>query len=174
MYKILRWHISRLYQEERLTSDVYHFVEVTITMQAKDILEEAGVDSLAGLAEVLRDDLDWWMTDESQLIKGLTTELTFMRALTRKNVLEVHENPDNVLQHRKLEEDMVFLQYVDEEALKKELETLKKEEGLPVVSSLVKIDDAQWLDFTQQARKMSSIYYHRVLGEREEGDDALQ
>jgi hypothetical protein len=169
MAKTFRWNISRVYQGGRLAEDGSRYVQVVITPQARDILEAAEVDDLTGLMNVPRDRLQWWKEDEAEQIEGRLSESQFVETMSAKIPFAVRSTSEAVWEQRRLEEDMVFLQYVqDEIALEQALADPRKPDVRPDVSGLLNVDDAQWLDFTQQARKMAATHYSRALGEQEE------
>jgi len=139
-----------------------------------------GEDDLAGIE---KDDLAWWHTDEDEdekgreglgsTLEGWTTEDVLIDALTTRNVAWNAEDPEQTGRMRQIEEDMVFLQLVDDgAALEKIWSSLQGEAGFPEVTGLVVMENARWLDFTRQARAMVATLYSRVLGEAEEDDDA--
>ncbi|MGD8987008.1 MAG: hypothetical protein PVH57_02525 [Syntrophobacterales bacterium] len=169
MAKTFRWNITRVYQGGRLAEDGSRYVEVVIIPQARDILDAAEVADLTGLMNVPRDRLQWWNEDEAEQIEGRLTESQFIEVMSAKIPFAVGSTPEAVWEQRRLEEDMVFLQYVqDEIALEQTLADPLEPAVRPDVSGLLSIDDAQWLDFTQQARKMAATHYRRALGEQEE------
>ena len=177
MAKILRWHISRLYpmggQERGMPKDRSRRVDVTITPEAGKILEKAGAGEPLGLADVKSDNIEWWESNEEQELEGWTAEDKLISVFVEKSVRLDTESRKKMQQERELEEDMVFLQFVENESVfNKSFQKLKKDKTLPNVTELLEIDKvALWLDFTTQARRMAAAFYRRALGEKEEGDD---
>jgi hypothetical protein len=174
----LRWHISRLYQGSGSVEDDARTVGVTITRQATDILQAANVDTLDQLAAVTkREDLGWWEKKEDKQIEGLVAISALKDILIARSLPENTVSPSEPQEGRELMEDMVFLQLVrDESALENELQKLRDPnvKGLPDVERVAHIKNSVWLDFTQQARRMSATLYSQALGEREEDGNASQ
>jgi hypothetical protein len=175
MAKILRWHINRLLEGEAEPVRGTRSFSVIITPQAedKDIFRLAGVDDPRELGNIKNDTLDWWDMDDENEIEGVIEERDLIRALTEKNVSPISEltetvekETDVVMRKRKIDEDMVFLQIVeDEKNLADILEGLRKDGPFPDVTGLAALGDDLWLDFTQQARKMAADQYQKVMGE---------
>ena len=174
MVKIMRWHINRLLEEEESVGGS-RSVSVTITPQAegKDIFKLAGVADPKELVNVKNDTLDWWDMNEENEIEGVIEERDLVGALMEKNVRPISEltetvdkETDGVMRERKIDEDMVFLQIVeDEKNLLNMLEDLRKGGPFPDVTGLSALGDDLWLDFTQQARRMAADQYQKVIGE---------
>lgn len=166
MAEFFRWNISRVYQGGGLAEDGSRYVEVVITPQARDILDEVKAVDLPGLINVTRDRLQWWQSDEDQQIEGRLTENQFFEAISARTLLSEPMTTEAIWQQRRLEEDMVFLQYVDDErGLEEALAKLRTPDNRPDLTVLLDIDGAHWLDFTQQARKMAATHYRRAMGE---------
>lgn len=172
MAKIFRWHISRLFESERAEGEP-RLLSVTVTPQFmhKDILEEAEVKDLEGLALVPSDDLAWWNLDTE--IEGAIEEPDLIQALVERNVRPVSAwaditkgKPADMIQERQLEEDMVFLQIFENEAdVPHDLvERFRNDDSFPNVKELLR-NPSKWLDFTPQARQMSAEVYRKALGE---------
>lgn len=173
MAEFFRWNISRVYQGGGLAEDGSRYVEVVITPQARDLLDAADVVDLPGLMNVTRDRLQWWQSDEEQQLEGRLTENQFFEAISTRTLLSEPMSTKAVWQQRRLEEDMVFLQCVDDErGLEEALAELQTIDSRPDLTVLLDIDGAYWLDFTQQARKMAATHYRRALGEQGEEKDA--
>ena len=172
MATILRWHINRIYEREKSMQSPKRRIEVTITPAVDNISELINSDNLKDLAKQTSDNLECWQLDEDQL-EGWTTEIAIMYAVQTKSLFPESIENGAALQERKVEEDMVFLHFVENESsLKSAWDDLKEKPPLPDVSPLVDIDDAYWIDFTQQARKMSATLYRKILSENEEGSSA--
>jgi hypothetical protein len=173
MTKVLRWHVSRMYEAEDSKQISTRKAEYIITPEsAKGIPQEFKTDP-QNMAKLTRDNLEWWEADEDQQIEGTTTYGLMLDAVTAENVFGISERSGINSDKRKIVEGMVFLQFVQSEsALEDEWEGLKRQPGLPDVSSLIKLENSRWLDFTQQARQMSAAIYRKVLGEKVEDKDA--
>jgi hypothetical protein len=169
MSTIFRWHVSRIYVPNANNLDEPRVIHFKITPQAKDILAEHFGGSEAALAKVDSDDITWWNMDEKQEIEGRTSESLVIETMASKNVRKESELAERTLEKRQLEENMVLLQFVqDKAALKEALAKVKAScTGVADVSPLVGIENAGWLDFTQQSRTMASVIYREVLGEKE-------
>lgn len=165
MRAIFRWHVSRKYGEEGLgnegnSSDFF----VTITPGTKRVHD----NSVNIIAIKHSDDLDWWEEDEDKELEGWISEEALKQALLKHNIFHKHlRHPQSVvvpIKDRKIEEDMVFLQFVYN--LNRFIyvwNTHKKKKGLHNLNGLIQIEGSKWLDFTQQARKMAADTYNKVL-----------
>lgn len=176
MSVILRWHVSRIHEPEMDKTNEPRVIHFKITPQAGDVLAERFGNKEAALADGDSDKLEWWHLDDEQEIEGQTSEPLIIETLAAKNVHGKSGNAERVLEKRQLKENMVLLQIVrDKTGLDEALAKIKTSgKGLADVSPLVKIKNAGWLDFTQQARTMAAAIYHEVLGEKEVSEDATQ
>ena len=149
----------------------------------KQSLEAAGVREETGLTSVAEDNLKWWKPGDEEAehdpealpLEGWTTEDSLINALTTRNAGGHAENPEQAEKMRQIEEDMVFLQLVgDEAAMEVIWSAVRQARGFPEVTGLAVMENARWMDFTRQARAMAASLYSRVLGEAGEDDDALE
>lgn len=166
MVGILRWHVSRKYELEYDTEAKKetkpNYINVTITPAAECLRDY----KLEDLASESSDNLDWWAEDEDKQLDGRATEEELVMAITKKNIFSGCCQGIGILgKDRKIVEDMVFLQIVDRaDLLEKKWKALIEKPGLSDVSDLIRTDDAKWIDFTTQARKMAALMYQQVLG----------
>jgi hypothetical protein len=171
MSKVLRWYINRIYRDQ-ITDDGSPYIEVTISpgKPKRNVLSEMLNEE--GLISIKSDDLDWWFVDEKDQLEGWTSEKNLLIVLKEKNVFI--DSPKFRLneEEREIKEDMVLLQFVkNQDALDTVWNDLKASKSFPKLFRLIDIDEAQWFDFTRQARKLSSDLYQKVLGEKREVKD---
>jgi hypothetical protein len=175
MMVVFRWCINRIYGQVPSASEASRYVEVAITPQAranrlKDLVSP--MDPLA-FFRTREDTLDRWEEDEEFTLEGWTTEGAIVRALSERNALGDKVLRATPSEERKLEEDMVFLQFAESDSpLSQRIERLRKDGGLPDVTMLTEDRAAGWLDYTQQARRMAEKLYRRLLGEETEAPHA--
>ncbi|MFC1535435.1 hypothetical protein ACFL7M_18970, partial [Thermodesulfobacteriota bacterium] len=172
MEKILRWHVSRLYEEEDSSEKESRRLTVTVTPQykGKSIPDSAGIDGWEQLGSLQSDNLDWWDLDSENEIEGFISEQQLISALLEKNVRPLEqcvgiawEKNEEVFNERQIKEDTVFLQIYEDEFQAEEI--LENFQGMKTLRDLKKIlwgGPSRLLDFTQQARKMSAEQYKKV------------
>ena len=172
MRQVLRWHVSRLYDDEGLGTELQLSVDFTITPESKRGLDPKFKKNPQETAAVTSDSLDWWDADEEHQIEGMADYGEMLNTICQKNVFEgIQSGSFTSDEKRRLVEGMVFLQFIDDSTtLEKVWETLKEAKGKPDVSPLIGIE-SKWLDFTKQARRMSSTLYRQVMGEYEHEED---
>lgn len=161
MLTTCRWHITRLYREKSGAG----YVEATIFREKSNFFKDANLKALEEVATILREELDWWNPDEDQQIVGYTTEQSLIDALSDKNVdSSAKKDPKKIKEERKIEEDMVFLQFLEDKLSFEQIwENLRLAEDLPDVSDLIERPDGRWVDFTKQAREMAANLYGQLL-----------
>ncbi len=177
MVGILRWHISRKYEVEydaegKGKIKTPNYIDVAIT-PAAECLQDRKLEELASESS---DNLEWWNDDEDEQLDGRATEEELITAITKKNIFSgCCQGIGSLEKDRKIEEDMVFLQIVDNtNLLEKKWDKLINKPGLHDVSDLTHIGSAKWVDYTAQARKMSAAMYQQVLGEGKEEESAKE
>jgi hypothetical protein len=172
MRQVLRWHVSRLYDDEGLGGELQLPVDFTITPESKCGFDPKYKKNPQKATAITSDSLDWWDADEEHQIEGIADYGEMLKAIYKKNVFEgIQSSSLTSAEKRRLVEGMVFLQFIDDNTtLEKVWEDLKKVQGTPDVSPLIGIE-SKWLDFTKQARKMSSTLYRQVMGEYENGEN---
>ncbi len=172
MRQVLRWHVSRLYDDEGLGTESQPSVDFTITPESKRGFDPKFKKNPQETAAVISDSLDWWDADEEHQIEGIADYGEMLKTIRQKNVFEdVQSGSLTSDEQRRLVEGMVFLQFIDDStSLEKVWKALKEAKGMPNVGPLIGLE-SKWLDFTKQARKMSSTLYRQVMGEHEHGED---
>jgi hypothetical protein len=173
-----RWHISRKVEEREAGTEREATVDVTITA-ATDALPSTFADQEPKAPRYLPpDEITWWETAEGYQLEGTTSEAGLLRAVVDRNLLSEGMAPQPETEERRIVEDMVLVQLVEDEDLHGQLwERLIRDKGLPDVTGLVEVEGAQWFDYTLPSRSMASGLYREVLGESEdmgEGLDAKQ
>lgn len=175
--RIVRWHVHRLHELAE-QPDGGRYVDFVLTPSSPDMppgLVEAPPETWASFES---DELEWWTLDEEAQVEGWTLERTFLEAVAGS----YPEVPAGILEERQLEEDMVFLQVLEDEgAWLAAYDQVRSEAGLPVspnggawlagwvpLDALLRIEGAGWVDFTRQARRMTKRRYRKLLGEPEE------
>lgn len=168
MRTTFRWHVSRILIPDTNDTENRRIIHFKITPQAANILT-GRLKEEADLMNEDSDNMEWWQTEEEQEIEGWAYETTVIETLTDKNILKATKNSSKVSQKRQLEENMVLLQFVRKKVdLNKALKKFRaSKEGIPNLDPLLKIEDAGWLDFTQQARSMANSIYRKALNESE-------
>jgi hypothetical protein len=160
---IFRWHISRK-PEGRGRG----WIDVTITPAAGRFAQTFGALRLRGPAELPSESLASWKTGRDSQLEGATTEDALLRALASRNAVDREAARAVSREGRRLVEDMVFLQVVDDEKAYTELwEKLVEAGDWPDVTDLVEFPGARWLDYTRASRRMARNLYVKVLGEEE-------
>lgn len=173
MLKIFRWYINRKYKSQKIEKEGSSYIEVTITPENDQYSSPLHPQDLRDVAKLSNDKLEWWQKDEGKQLEGRTQEKTLIDALRTKSVFSESPELEIAPKERRIEEDMVFLHFVsNEEKLEDVWKNLKKQEPFPDLSPLIEIEEALWLDFTPQARKMAKTLYYKVLGEEQEDKDA--
>jgi hypothetical protein len=169
-----RWHISRKVEETESDAEKKATVDVTITAEREGAPSHfAGKESIQP-RHLPPDQIEWWETPEGSQLEGTTSEATLLKALTERNLLAEDLAPEVEAEERRIVEDMVLVQLVEDEGLYSQLwESLIKEQGLPDVTALVEVAGAQWFDYTIPSREMAKDLYYHVLGESEEKEEGM-
>jgi hypothetical protein len=172
MTKIYRWHVSRIYREFKSESGS-PYVEVTISREKDGPDGRISSYDLEKVSQFESDGLGWWKLDEDTQIEGRTTEDKLLNALKTKHVMR--KSPDFMIapEEREIKEDMVFLHVVkDDYELENLSDSVNYSSKTHNLNPLVSIEDAFWLDFTKQARKMAKDIYKKVTKEAEVSEES--
>jgi hypothetical protein len=176
--RLYRWYVSRKVDDSREDTDKPRYVRVVITPAKADFAKHFRRLPPEARGDLPPDDLSLWRVGEEHELEGGTTERALLEALTERNPLTRDGIRGVAGAARRIVEDMVFLQLVeDEKAYAKLWEELRATEGWKDVTPLVTLGDAGWLDYTHQARALSKRLYSQVLAasrESQEGSDAAQ
>lgn len=160
---ILRWHISRIYDERRLKEDLPFDTKVTITPMAK-----SNSYTPEDLANIDEEDIDVWESDDEKTIIGWVKKENILNALIEKTYLKDSLKVRFSPSERRITEDMVFIQFIyDEEALHNIKE--EKWKDMLILNNYIQIENSKWLDFTLQAREMAKTLYKNLLESSKEG-----
>ena len=170
MTTILRWHISRIYEEQERKKGASH-IEVTISPGSEKIralTEHSNTiskdNNYEEITDKKSDNLDWWQIGDEYQLEGWVTEKLLMNALKFKNVSSKVVAKGKNSEPRKIEEDMVFLQFIENEyALDSVWTKLNQSKHYPNLKGLVDIEESKWVDFTKKAREMAKNIYKSVL-----------
>lgn len=172
MPKVFRWHVSRLYDEDIYERGSPRYVEFSVTPESPQGFPHDSKQEPKKAAELPFDDLTWWDTDEDHQIDGKVDYGIMLNAFIQKNAFKDQSPGATAAESRGIAEGMVFLQFVRSDAkLQKALDTVKADPAVPDLSPLVELKDADWLDFTQQARRLSATLYRQVLGKEKGNND---
>lgn len=175
MTQVFRWYIRRIYPDGQDRARRVPYVDVKITPEASTSTspkkrrakaKTVGVPRARSKISVLKTDkLEWWEKDEMKHIYGRINEGSIIRVLKKQNMFPHCINITIPEEDRKLEEDMVFLQFVKSKTTwNRTFEGLVKKKGSLDLKPLIEIKDAEWIDFTFQARKLTKTLYMKVLG----------
>ena len=160
MEEILRWYVSRIYEDQKLVKGKYQFIEVKIvpTNKKSKIYSE-------GLITEKSDNLNWWTDDENLFLFGYIDEGTLIEVLENRNLQILPQLEFKPIKKRRITEGTVLLQFFNNDIeLLNHLKKLRKRKAIPNLRKLATMEGTKWIDFTQQARKMSSSIYKEVLG----------
>jgi hypothetical protein len=127
------------------------------------------------LFELPPDELEYWETDDEQQLEGWTHEEVLLKAVFDRNILRHAPEIETSPEERRIVEDMVLLQVVEDEDKFEDLwKKAKQELDLPDITGLAQVKRARWLDYTQPARNLTKQIYRRVLEASRERGDAKQ
>ena len=161
--RIFRWHMTR-----KPEGTGTGWIEVIITPAAGRFAKTFGALRLRGPAGLPPESLASWNTASGAQLEGTTSEEALLLALARRNAVDREAASAASSEGRRLVEDMVLLQMVDDERGYSELWGKLKEAGdWPDVTELVTFPGARWLDYTRASRRMARDIYRKVLGEEE-------
>jgi hypothetical protein len=159
----LRWHLSRIYEEERFLQDRDRRVYVTVHRAAEPFQRQLRASTIAGLRSQSQEELSWW--DRSMALEGWVDESTLIRQLADHNVTEIEE-PWPEPKERRLAEEMVLLQLLPSEASwHKTIENAARDDDAPDLADLAEAEGSSWLDLTPAARRAAKRRYLRALRE---------
>ena len=168
---IYRWHISR--KLDRPDEEGREWVDVIVTPAAGGFTKTFGALRFRAPVELPSESLVSWRTGRDSELEGTTTEDALLRALEDRNAVDREAARGTMGARRRLVEDMVFLQVIDDEKAYAQLwGKLMKSGDWPDVTDLVAFPGARWLDYTQASRRMARNLYFKVLGETEAGESA--
>jgi hypothetical protein len=161
---IVRWHISRIYEDERFKSDRDRTVHVTLHPAAPPMGKRVAGSTLPALQLEAQEQLDWWDRDTS--VEGWIEESILVEMLSTQNAVELgrlRAEPDQ----RGLAEDMVLVQALGGD--KPWRQAVEDYDGgaadFPHLEKLARAEDGLWLDVTQPARRAARDRYRRALRE---------
>lgn len=160
----LRWHLARIYEDERFLADADRTVHVTVHRSAAPLGERRVGSTLSELQLEAQEQLDWW--DRETSLEGWVGESTLIELLATRNAAElgsVRAEPEQ----RRLAEDMVLVQALGDEAVwQQAVEAYRGGAAdLPLLEKLARAEDSLWLDVTQPARRAARDRYRRALRE---------
>lgn len=163
---VLRWHVARLHAprspllpSEEPRSSPEAWLELVVARAAETFPYEIMHDEAP--VQGRTDRLDWWVTDEDELLHGWSTEAAIMEALGSSSRLLAGTGVLPV--QRRVTEDMVFLQGALPPGAVADLRgQFDSQEALPDLSPLIELSD-RWCDFTRPARRMAKAIYSRAL-----------
>lgn len=164
----LRWHLSRIYEDERFASDEDHIVHVTVHAASKQMLDQLETRELEWFRFAPREERSWWNREES--IEGWVRESTLLDSLERRNVFPL-EPPLFGPGKRAVAEEMVLLQVSsDKDRWRMAVEIYAGGAAdLPQLTDLAASTASRWMDMTKTARRTSKARYLRALREAVEG-----
>lgn len=158
----LRWHLARIYEDERFVPDADPTVHVIVHRSVAGMSKRMVGSTLPELRLETQEQLDRW--DREASLEGWVKESTLVEVLSTRNAAELgrlHAEPDQ----RRLAEDMVLLQALgDQAAWREAVETY--DEGaadFPSLEALARAKHSLWLDVTQPARRAARDRYRRAL-----------
>ena len=154
---LLRWHISRIYEDIKPSeeSDKFTYVEVTVEQSRRPL-------DIKNIGSNESDDLKVWKSDEREQVMGFTTENSFLRVL--KYALDPQDESTNFSDSRRLTEDMVLVQSViDDDSFRSAWSEQVSRDKIQPIDWLLELSEAEWIDFTKQARKLSKELYRKAL-----------
>lgn len=172
---ILRWHLVRIYSPKQLLAKSKEsYIEISIhplksdKQYLSDFLSEIikGNDN-----ESFKDHFSWWNLSDENSLSGTVREKTIIKYLFDVNsipkTLKLKRIPIRrnsiIMKERVLEEDMVFLQLcTNAESFKSVFSTCKSRKGILNIDTILTETNSMLIDFTQQARLMSSQIYKKV------------
>lgn len=162
--RIYRWHITRKLVNPSLDAETSGKVDVIVTPAKEEFPIYKKKDLIRSHYELPKDDLGFWEDEDDLKLEGWTTEQALLQALLSRNLLEDASRIEASAADRRIVEDMVLLQVVeDTDTFSKIWNAAKEDQDLPELTGLVELKGARWIDFTLQARKLAKDIYHRVL-----------
>lgn len=167
---IYRWYISR--KPDRPDNEGRGWINVIVTPAASGFQKRFGALRFRAPAQLPPERLVSWRMDRDAELEGSTTEDALHWALADQNAVDRGAARRATGTRRRLVEDMVLLQVVDDEDAYAQIwEKLMGSGDWPDVTELVSFPGASWLDYTQASRRMAKDLYRKVLGEAEEGEE---
>lgn len=162
--RIYRWHITRKLVNPSMDAETVGKVDVTVTPAKEDFPIYKTREGIRSVYELPEDDLGFWEDEDDLKLEGWTTESALLQVLLSQNLLEDASRVEASDEDRRIVEDMVLLQFVeDTDAFLKIWETAKADQDLPELTGLAMLDGVRWIDYTLPARKLAKEIYNRVL-----------
>jgi hypothetical protein len=165
---IYRWHISRKFVDAPPEGLGDQRVDVTITPRAEALLMSMPEATPLAMLGFHREDLGWWQIGEEHELEGSISEADLITVLAERNLDPEAGNLADP-QQRRIVEDMVLIQFVeDEESFEGLWSALRAEQGWPDVTDLAANIGAKWIDYTLRSRREVKQIYISLLGEAEQ------
>jgi hypothetical protein len=163
---VLRWHISRIYEDDPHADAESRTVDVVVQPGSAHLSEQLQQSGIAALHGTDIEKLSWWDDQEGQELEGSVDEAVLIQAVRERNVLVSADDPLVTGAQRQLTEDMVLVQELPERHLwDQALEYLQVSTGQANLNELAVVPGSRWLDLTRQARSTAKMLYSRALGE---------
>lgn len=170
---IYRWHVSRKFVDVPPGSEEGQLIDVTITPRADRLLMAMPEVTPRAMLGFNQEDLGWWQIGEEYELEGNLPERELIAVLAERNLDPEAGAFADPAEQRRIVEDMVLIQFVEEEETFDELwSALRAQRGWPDVTELARGVAAKWIDYTLRSRREVKEIYFNLLGEaeREAGD----
>lgn len=178
MTAVFRWYVSRIYPADPTKKNGESGIKIKITPESKQKKSKGAKKKKKKSSRIPRgkrsfekieyEELEWWDRDFTNKIFGWVSEDQILDAVINKNMYPEKIDKSLLGKHRKIEENMVFLQFVDKiqiwNDVKIKFDNNPKKHDL---SPFLEIKDAYWVDFTMQAREGAKKLYNKALGKKE-------
>jgi hypothetical protein len=115
------------------------------------------------------DSPEWWESDEDMFVDGWTNTRELKQYLLGFDENTINPEIWQRIQDGAIEEDMVFLQWIPIDDVYPVLERYLYSEQIPNLLELIQTPGSMWLNFTRQARYMSSEIYEQALSKSKRG-----